>query len=160
LKYAIDLLKYEKHFFMALHSGYSPKRRRSTNIEVQPDDKPTLSKLIEFVKVKHDVPEILNSFKAISENQKFLPARNFSVDGAWLVFKRVYVDESEPEVLFITHGTKTVIDFCDGNNTAKNISQKVQHRLGLDGKEKDIYNILNQLLASDCVEVVTNEGPA
>jgi hypothetical protein len=76
------------------------------------------------------------------------------------LIKPIYNDEFDPEVLFITHGTKVVLDFCDGNNTAEYISRNIEKQLDLEGADEDIYNVLNRLLASDCIEVATNEVSA
>ena len=160
LNYAIDLLNYEKQFYFLLHRDCLPKRRSNSSIEIQPGDKLIHSKFIEFVKVEHDVPEIIYSLKKSSESMKYLQASKFYVGSAWLVFKRIYLDESEPEVLFISNETKTVIELCTGLDTAKSISQKVRQQLYYRGEDKDIYNILDRLLARDCIEFMGKETPA
>lgn len=150
--YTADLIRYEKHRFILSLAGCSTQRRPQNPPGVQPGDRLTRSPWIELVSVKYDIPSIVERLRGEADVDAETVATNHLPRDGWLIFKRVYQDELEPDVLYATEATKEVIDLCNGIRTAVDVVDETKSRFRISA-DSEAYGVINGLLQNGCVEI-------
>lgn len=149
-----DLVRYERCLFLARLAPCPAGRSRRAPTRIQPDDRLGRAALASVIKVEHDVPAIIQALNGMAEGGPFPLEEGLYAGGGWLVFKHLYPNEFESEVLFLTPATKHLLDLCDGGNSAREIACRVQSDLGLAEGDGQVYSGLRDLLAMDCIQIV------
>jgi hypothetical protein len=150
--YARDLARYE-HIIasMSLPQFFEKRdsRPRKERREILSSDRPAIREGVDVETFVYNVAAIHEALLNNEEPQEINPGEYY------ILFLRN--PSFGPKYFSISHGTKTLLDRCDGNITLREVVDKLQMQYGDNSLTNSILALTNQLLVLGIIKVKFHE---